>query len=418
MRILMLAHRIPYPPHTGDKTRAFHVARYLAGRHDLTLAFLVDERADLAGLAPLREMTDRVEFGRLWKPWSLLKGVVSLGLGNAMSPAFFHSGGLARRLARLHSEHPYDVIYASSTPVAQYVRELGAPVVMDFVDVDSDKWRQYGDHRRPPFSWLYRAEAGRLQRCEGDIARWASSCLLATSVEEALLRSFAPWAHTTVIPNGIDLSYYAPITGDPGRPAVMFTGAMDYLPNIDAVCHFSAEILPLVRREIPETKFYIVGLNPSPAVLRLADLPGVTVTGAVPDVRPYYARAAVAVAPVRIGRGVQNKVLQGMAMGLPVVASSVASRGIEAEPGRHLYVADEPAAVASHVVRLLRDPGERRVMGRNARGFVEANHAWERSLSRLEPLLARAAGHHAEPHQRPTVTAPAASGATPRGGRS
>jgi hypothetical protein len=276
--------------------------------------------------------------------------------------------------------------------MAQYARGLGIPLVMDFVDVDSDKWRQYADHSRPPLSWLYRTEARRLQASEAEIASWASLCLLATPVEEALLRSFAPWARTAVMPNGIDSEYYAPSGIDPSRPAVIFTGAMDYLPNSDAVRHFCADILPLVRREIPETAFYIVGLNPSPDVVRLGEIPGVTVTGAVPDVRPYYARAGVCVAPMRIGRGIQNKVLQGMAMSLPVVASSLAGRGIQAEAGRDLEIADDPVVFAAHVVRLLRSPAERRRLGERGRACVETHYVWERNVEKLEPLLAAAAG--------------------------
>jgi sugar transferase (PEP-CTERM/EpsH1 system associated) len=390
MRILMLAHRIPYPPHTGDKTRAFHIARHLARRHELTLGFLVDDHADLAGLSGLRETVGDLEFGRLWKPWSLLKGLGGLAAGRALSLPYFRSGRLRGRLRERLAAAPYDLVYASSTPMAQYARGLGIPVVMDFVDVDSDKWRQYADHTRPPLSWLYRLEGRRLQAAEAEIARWASVCLLATHAEESLLKSFAPWARSAVIPNGIDLAYYEPVPAPTTQPVLLFTGAMDYLPNVDAVCHFCADILPRVRREIPETRFYIVGLDPAPDVLRLAAMSGVTVTGSVPDVRPYYARAAVCVAPLRIGRGVQNKVLQGMAMGLPVVASSLAARGLEAQPGRHLEVADDPADFAASLVRLLKGSEERRVLGRNGRAFIEANYGWDRSLLNLELLLASA----------------------------
>jgi sugar transferase (PEP-CTERM/EpsH1 system associated) len=275
--------------------------------------------------------------------------------------------------------------------MAQYAHALGLPVAMDFVDVDSDKWRQYADHSHPPLSWLYRVEGRRLQAAEADIARWASVCLLATQAEESLLQSFAPWARSAVIPNGIDLAYYEPVAAPAAQPVVLFTGAMDYLPNIDAVRHFCADILPRVRREIPETRFYIVGLNPSPDVLRLGGMPGVTVTGSVPDVRPYYARAGVCVAPLRIGRGIQNKVLQGMAMGLPLVVSPLAARGLEVQPGRHLEVADDPAEFAAQIVRLLKSPAERRALGRNGRAFVEANYGWDRSLFNLELLLEEAA---------------------------
>ena len=390
MRILMLAHRIPYPPHTGDKTRAFHIARHLARRHDLTLAFLVDERADLGGLAALRDVVPTVEWGLLWKPWSLIKGLTGLAVGGPLTLPYFSSRGLRRRLARRMADAPYDLVYASSTATAQYARALGVPMVMDFVDVDSDKWRQYSERSAPPLSWLYRTEGRRLQAAEGGIARWARLCLLATASEASLLRSFAPWARTAVIPNGIDLDYYRPIERSGSPAAVIFTGAMDYLPNIDAVRYLCDDILPRIRGEVPGTRFYIVGMNPSADVQRLASIPGVTVTGTVPDVRPFYARASVCVAPLRMGRGVQNKVLQAMAMGLPVVASGVAQRGLEAKAGTHLHVEDDPVAFADRVVALLTSPPARAAMGRQGRAFVEAHHAWDASCARLESMLSDA----------------------------
>lgn len=387
----MLAHRVPYPPHTGDKVRAYHVARHLARHHEVTLAFLVDDRADLAGVHPLSQVVPHLEYARLWKPWSTLKGLAGLATGSSLSLPYFGSRRLRRRLSEQIAAGEYDLIYASSTPTAQYAEGLGIPVVMDFVDIDSDKWTQYSRHSAPPWSWIYRLEGRRLQGCEAAIARWAALCLLATPVEEALLKSLAPWATTAVVANGIDLTYHTPIGDRPAHPAILFTGAMDYLPNVDAVQYFCERILPLVRRELPETVFLIVGKNPRPEVRRLAGMPGVVVSGSVPDVRPYYARAGVCVAPLRLGRGVQNKVLQGMAMGVPVVTTTVAARGIGAQPGRHFEVADEPDTFAAHVVRLLQHPAQREGLGRNGRGFVEANHAWECSLARMDGLLAEAA---------------------------
>ena len=399
MRILMLAHRIPFPPHTGDKVRAYHVARHLARHHEVTLACLVDDRADVAGVLPLSQMVSEVEYARLWKPWSTLKGLAGLAVGSSLSVPYFGSRRLRRRLSERIANGEYDLIYASSTPTAQYAEGMGLPVIMDFVDIDSDKWTQYSRHTAPPRSWICRVEGQRLQGCEAAIARWAALCLLATPTEEALLKSFAPWATTAVVANGIDLTYHAPLGEEATHPAVLFTGAMDYLPNVDAVQYFCDAILPLVRRELPDTMFLIVGKDPSPEVRRLAGMSGVVVSGSVPDVRPYYARAGVCVAPLRLGRGVQNKVLQGMAMGIPVVATTVAARGIDAQAGRHLEVADEPDAFAGHLVRLLRDPAERKRLGRNGRGFVEANHAWEGSLARIDGLLAEAV-------RRPPLTVP------------
>lgn len=387
MRILMLAHRIPYPPHTGDKIRAYHIARYLARRHRLTLAFLVDEAADQAGIEPLRREMGDVMFAKLWKPWSVAKGLAGLASGSSLTLPYFYSRGLQERVRQRVSDADFDLIYASSSPMAQYAGGSTLPLVMDFVDVDSDKWSQYADRTQPPRSWLYRAEGRRLQRYEAGIARRARSCLLATRVEEALLRSFAPRARTAVIPNGIDLEYYSPVETATESRVLIFTGAMDYLPNIDAVTYFCDEILPRVRQAVPDAVLHIVGLRPAPSVRRLGERPEVVVTGAVPDVRPYYARASVCVAPLRIARGIQNKVLQAMALGVPVVASSAAARGLDAEAGEHFHVEDEPAAFASRLVALLQSSSERRAVGGRGRAFVERHYSWEASFSRVEDVL-------------------------------
>jgi sugar transferase (PEP-CTERM/EpsH1 system associated) len=396
VRILVLAHRIPYPPHTGDKLRAYHIARYLSGRHEVTLGFVIDDPRDAAEVDALRAEISDLEFAQLSQPWTLARYAGALASGTALSLAHFGSSALQRRITTRLRGSRYDLVYLSSSPMAQYVSGgHSVPVVMDFVDVDSDKWTQYAERVPGPLGWIYRSEGRRLRRYEAEVARWARMCIVATAAEETLLRSFAPWARTAVIPNGIDLAHFAPSTSEPTSPTLLFTGAMDYLPNVDAMVHFCHDILPLVRRESPGTRLLIVGLNPASRVARLARIPGVVVTGTVADVRGYYAQAQVCVAPLRLGRGVQNKVIQGMAMGLPVVATSAAARGLEARAGHHLHVADDPVEFARCVVRLLRDPGERRRVGGAARAFVEEHHAWEASLTRLERLLGDVAGQPA-----------------------
>jgi sugar transferase (PEP-CTERM/EpsH1 system associated) len=388
MRILMLAHRIPYPPHTGDKVRAFHIARYLAQRHELTLAFLVDDPVDRDGVEVLRKQVGRIEWADLWKPWGMINGLVGLASKTPLTLRYFASRKLRNRLAYCLAEDGYDLIYVSSSSMAQYVEHgTTAPVVMDFVDVDSDKWIQYAQKTRPPLAWVYRAEGRLLRDYEAAVARMAGLCLLSTVKEEALLTSFAPWARTAVIPNGVDLTYFALNGHAASEPVVVFTGAMDYLPNIDAVQFFCTQILPKIQKDVSGARFFIVGLNPAPSVVRLGKLTGVVVTGAVPDVRPFYAQASVCVAPLRIARGVQNKVLQAMAMGLPVVATRQACEGIEAQPEQDLLVEDDPAAFAARIIELLKKPETRSALGRRARAFVEAHHSWDASLSRLDGLL-------------------------------
>jgi len=406
MRILMLAHRIPYPPHTGDKIRAYQIARHLARAHEVTLGFVIDDAADRAGLDALRRDVADLEWGALWKPAALARGLAGLGLGRSLSITYFRSGRLARRVARRLRDQPYDVVYVSSSPMAEYVRGTSLPVVMDFVDVDSDKWTQYAAKQRPPRSWAYRLEGRRLRRFEAEAVRWGHRCILATTVEESLLKSFAPWARTAVIPNGVELAGYGPPADG---PTVIFTGAMDYLPNVDAVQHFCDDIFPAVARAVPGARFLIVGLNPSPAVRRLGEIPGVTVTGAVPDVQPYYREAGVCVAPLRIARGIQNKVLQAMALGVPVVATSAAGRGLECRPGEHFLVEDDPARFAENVIGLLRDREARIALATRARAFVERHHSWSAVLERVESIVVQAA------ESRAARSIPSRIGASPAG---
>jgi sugar transferase (PEP-CTERM/EpsH1 system associated) len=407
----MLAHRIPYPPHTGDKVRAYQVARHLAARHDVTLGFVIDDAADRAGLDALRREIRDLEWGGLWKPAALARGLAGLALGRSLSIAYFRSRRLSRRLTRRLRGGGYDAIYVSSSPMVDYVRGARLPVVMDFVDVDSDKWTQYAAKQRPPRSWAYRLEGRRLRAFEAEAVRWGDRCILATAAEETLLRSFAPWARTAVVPNGVDLDGYGPPAD---APTVIFTGAMDYLPNVDAVEHFCGDIFPAVARAVPGARFLIVGLNPGPAVRRLAELPGVTVTGAVPEVRSYYRQAAVCVAPLRIARGIQNKVLQSMALGVPVVATSAAARGLESRPDEHILVEDDPARFAQAVIGLLGDRDGRRRLAERARSFVERHHSWPAILARIEALVVDAAGRRAAESPARTAISGASGMEAPR----
>jgi sugar transferase (PEP-CTERM/EpsH1 system associated) len=388
MRVLMLAHRLPYPPHTGDKVRAYHVARHLARGHDLTLACLADEEGAPTSVTMLRREVGDIVCVRIQRRSQRLRSIWGLARGGSGTVKYFDSGELRAALqARLRSR-PVDLVYVSSSSMAQYVSEFGAvPVVMDFVDVDSDKWRQYSRQLPWPKGWVYRLEARRLRAHELAAARRASRCIVATRREEELLRSFAPWAPTSVIQNGVDLDHFAPAGASATDPVIVFTGAMDYYPNVDAVTWFCHRVFPRIRLEVPAAQFLIVGKNPVRQVRALGALGNVEVTGTVPDVRPFLRRAAVAVAPLRVARGVQNKVLEAMAMGLPVVASPRAHEGIEARPGDHLFVADDPGEFANVVVRLLRTPALRGVAGRSARAFVEANHCWTTSMKELERVV-------------------------------
>jgi sugar transferase (PEP-CTERM/EpsH1 system associated) len=238
-------------------------------------------------------------------------------------------------------------------------------------------------------SWLYRYEARQLLRYERQVARDYDASLFVSAPEAELFRSLAPESSPKIghFSNGVDTDYFSPdqAHANPygaGERALVFTGAMDYWPNIDAVKWFAAEVFPAVRQRFPEARFYIVGSRPSPAVQALAQQDGIVVTGTVPDVRPYIAHAAVAVAPLRIARGVQNKVLEAMAMATPVVVSPQALEGIDAVPGSELVLADEPAAFADACAALLAgQDSASAAIGRAARAKVQRQYSWSSNLA-------------------------------------
>jgi sugar transferase (PEP-CTERM/EpsH1 system associated) len=276
----------------------------------------------------------------------------------------------------------------------------GVRTVVDFVDVDSAKWEAYGRTRSWPLSGLFRREGDRLLSYERAVARRADASVFVTAAEANLFCRKAPECAARVwsAQNGVDASYFAPDTPRaspfaPDEEAIVFTGAMDYWPNVDAVCWFAQEVLPAVQAARPRARFHIVGMQPAPTVQALARLPGVLVTGRVPDVRPYLAHARVVVAPLRVARGIQNKVLEAMAMARPVVASACAALGLSAVPGTDIEVADDAADFAARTCAAM-DAVHAAELGAAARARVTADYDWAANLAPfgrlLEPGAARA----------------------------
>lgn len=397
MNILFLCHRIPYPPDKGDKVRSFHELRHLAERHKVALVCFVDEPADLAHVDTLRGWCDSVEVVMRSGRAARLVGLRGLLDGRSISVAAFDSRRLRRAVeSRIGNA---DVVTAYSSAMAQYVsRAAGVPRLMDFVDADSEKWRLYAARHAWPASWIYTREAEHVGRFEEAVARDWEHSVFVSEREAEVVRARAPGRPITVLGNGVDLSFFTPNEGpeDPTRGRrIVFTGAMDYFPNVDGVRHFCEQVLPRVQAAVPGARFAIVGRNPTPAVRRLASRAGVEVTGTVPDVRPYLRGAAVAVAPLRVARGAQNKTLEAMASGLPVVCSTAVADGLGVGEPHGVHVADDPGEFARHVVALLDDPERRKAAGLRARAHVEKHHRWEDLGAGLEALLMALAGGRA-----------------------
>ena len=391
MEILYLAHRIPYPPNKGDKIRSFHHVQHLAKSHNIHVACMVDDYEDLEYVSPLRDMCQSVYAVYQSKHTMKCKSLLALATGAPLSVGSYQSGKFQDYVNSVLATQKIDVILMFSSVMAQYVQHVsGIPKVMDFVDVDSEKWKMYVGFHHFPLSWLYRLESRRLARFEAEVARSCDCSILVTEEEAESLSKRVSGRRIVAVANGVDLSYFdsnGALSLSPNSPCLIFAGAMDYFPNIDAVRYFSSEIFPTIRESLPEVHFLIVGRNPPETVSELGSQPGISVIGSVPDMRPYLQKAWVSVAPLRIARGIQNKVLEAMAMGIPVVGTSSAFEGMKAKDDDGIRIADTPREFALGVLTLLRDMALRQECSGQARRYVERCHRWDDHCSRLDTLV-------------------------------
>lgn len=385
--LLLLIHRIPYPPNKGDKIRSYHLLKHLARGYRVHLGTFVDDPADWQHVPHVEAMCASSHFAGLNPTLARVRSLGALVRNRSLSLDYYRDDNLQRWVDQTIAAHGIERVLVFSSPMAQYADKYRqARRVVDFCDVDSDKWRQYADKKPWPMSWLYRHEARQLLSYERQVAREYDASLFVSAPEAELFRSLAPESAARIgfFNNGVDTDYFSPEHGHAspyaaGERAVVFTGAMDYWPNVDAVQWFASDIFPPLRARFPDLRFYIVGARPAPAVQALAQQPGIRVTGTVPDVRPYIAHARVAVAPLRIARGIQNKVLEAMAMATPVVVSPQALEGIDAEPGTELVLADGAAQFAAAVAQLLSQ--QECQMGKAARAKVERKYSWPSNLA-------------------------------------
>jgi sugar transferase (PEP-CTERM/EpsH1 system associated) len=312
----------------------------------------------------------------------------SLAVGKTASEGAFDSPKLRQSLKTWTQENQYRACIVSSSGMTPYLRMAKlqeVPAIVDLVDVDSQKWLDYAATSRPPRSWLYRLEAQRLRRLESGLPAWARAVTLVSEAEADLFRQFARPGRVEVISNGVDLNYFQPRSE--AESGCVFTGALDYWPNVEGINWFCREVWPEIHHQQGTTRLSIVGRRPTSVVRRLETIPGVDLIGEVPDVRPYYARAAVVVAPLRIARGIQNKLLEAMAMNKALVASPACLQGVHAQPDVHLLRANSAKDWQQTILRLIDSPGLRRQLGQAGRRFAEEHHRWDHCLEPLGRLL-------------------------------
>jgi sugar transferase (PEP-CTERM/EpsH1 system associated) len=393
--LLYLCHRIPYPPNKGDKIRSFHLLKHLARKYRIILGAFIDEEGDWEYTSKLDEWCEQTYFLRLNPTLARIKSLSGLVAGQALTLPYYYDARMARWINSVVSEEKLDAILIYSSAMAQYVLgpEYGSVRrIIDLVDVDSDKWRQYSEKMRWPMDWVYRREANKLFAFERKAINMLDHSFFVSSKEAGLFTSLAPETAQRVgfFNNGVDTERFSPELDfaspyPDGCQAVVFTGAMDYWPNEDAVVWFAQQVLPKLKQSWPKVLFYIVGTNPTERVTSLGNIEGVVVTGKVADVRPYIKHAATIVAPMRIARGIQNKVLEGMAMARPVVVTSMGLEGIEAEDGREVLVADDVDGFLNRIDFILTEADKG--IGLAARDKVCRDFTWEKSLPKIDCQL-------------------------------
>ena len=393
--LLFLTQRIPYPPIKGEKIRPLQILQHLRKSYNVHLGCLVDDPNDVQHIETVRNLCASSYFAQIDRRRAKVTCLSGLLTGEPLSVVFYRDRGLANWVRKTLLDIKPQVIFVCSSNMAPYILDLRAeatPCLVDLADVDSEKWRSYAQTAAFPMNWVYRREWRRVAELEARIARDCDWCVFVSDAEADLFRKLQPQFPEKIraVSNGVDLDYFNPARQfeapyAPDKANFVFTGTMDYPPNVDAVVWFAQEILPVIRKSIPGAQFHIVGASPAPQVKALEAIAGVFVSGRVPDVRPYVAHATACVAPMRIARGIQNKVLEAMAMGRPTVVTPDALEGIKAVPGTDLLLAK---GVDDFAKACLACAGPEAVnLGNNARQRVLRDYAWPQQLQKFDAFL-------------------------------
>lgn len=414
LNVLYLVHRVPYPPNRGDRIRSYHLLKFLAEQCNVHLATLADEPVAAETRNELARLCARVEIAPVGSMRWACAGW-SLARGRSATEGLFCVPRLKTTVDQWARSIRFDAVLAFCSSMVQYAdipSLANVPLVCDLVDVDSQKWLDYaatapsplgtnrglGSLTFAPKRWLFQLEGARLRRLESSLPKRSRAVTFVSEAEAQLFREFCPNSRTLAIGNGVDLDYFRPLEkgssltergagNDPASFDCVFVGVLDYRANVDGLAWFCRHVWPRVRERLPAATFGLIGRNPAPAVRGLDGIPGVRVIGAVPDIRPYLSAAKFVIAPLRIARGIQNKVLEAMAMQRAVLASPAAAEGIDVTDGEELLVARSPQEWAASFCRLCEDAPLREKIGLAARDYVERNHLWAHNLQSFAELL-------------------------------
>ena len=390
MRLMVITRRFPYPLDTGDQLTTFNLIKHFGQRHRVVLVTFVEPGQNLEDRAHLGDSVEAIYTVPLSRPlayWRCARGVFS---PRPLQICYYLAPEMAALVARVVDEFQPDLLYAHSIRMGEYLLAHGSrPTVLALQNSMTLHYGRLARVSRQPFAKLLNTlELRKMRSYEPWIAGQFDRCLLVSPVDAEAIDGDLD--NVFISPHGVDFEYFTPKPArnpEPGR--IIFTGNMGFNANVDAVSYFVSEILPLIRAQLPHVKLAVVGARPAPAVRRLARDPAITVTGRVPDLRPWLDRAEVAIDPLRIGAGVQNKVLEGMAMALPMVITSIANEGIGARAHEHVLLADDPDAFADAVIGLLRERERANALGQRARRFIAEHWSWQKHFDDLEAELVR-----------------------------
>ena len=405
-RVLMLTHRVPYPLDSGVRIRAHHILEHLSQRFNVSLASVTDEPVTSQQWQVMEEMADTVAVQKITPRWGKLKGFASLAMGGPVTPAYFYRRSLAKIIARWHRIDPFDAVFTTCTGMIDYARVVAKQPggrrkadthdltgkklvrhVIDLVDVDSAKWQDYAQASSGPMRWVYGAEAKRIKKIESGQADRFNAITVVSAAEAKLYRNHVgDHPGLTVLRHAVDTSYFQPLP-DSDNQTLLFVGVLDYKPNEDGITWFVNEVMPKLRAKNPNVTLNIVGRRPTAQVGALGMHPGVNMIGPVDDVRQYMEQATAVIAPLRIARGVQTKVLEAMASGRVAVCSPGAAEGIHANDDEHLIVAQSPQQWVEKLNNVVTNRLLRERVSTAARQRIEKVYPWSRCLEPLESLI-------------------------------
>lgn len=393
-KIIYLAHRLPFPPNKGDKIRSYHILKYLRSKYEVYLGTFVDDPDDEKYIPDIKKTYQHVCIDRPKLSTAITRSLLAR---QSISEALYYSKRLESWIAELIQTETIDAMICFSSAMGQYALKFKDRIkthIVDYVDVDSEKWRAYSINRLFPLNLVYLREAKKLLSLEMKIAKSVHASLFVTEEERRLFETLTHLPERThAIYNGVDIDYFNPALHfenpyHDDNLNIVFTGRMDYWPNVEAVQWFCSNVFKAIQNTLPNIKFYIVGAKPTKAVKNLSSISNVIVTGQVSDIRPYLKYATVSVAPLQIARGVQNKVLEAMAMCTPMVVSEPALTGIQCQPNLPVMVAQSEGEWI-HALKQMFSHLPSNESRSNLRKNILDQYSWDQTLKPLTTLLER-----------------------------